>query len=48
MKVDPWLWFLEALPREGRTARFLYLVPTFWNPTGISLAAERRARGEAC
>jgi DNA-binding transcriptional MocR family regulator len=43
LRVDDLAAVLEALPREGRTARFLYLVPTFCNPTGISLAAERRA-----
>ena len=43
LRVDDLAALLKALPGEGRTARFLYLVPTFCNPTGISLAAERRA-----
>jgi len=33
---------IAALRREGRTLRFLYTVPTFNNPTGVSLSAERR------
>ena len=33
---------IAALRREGRTPRFLYTVPTFNNPTGVSLSAERR------
>jgi 2-aminoadipate transaminase len=43
LRVDDLAATLETLRRAGRTARFLYLVPTFCNPTGISLAAERRA-----
>ncbi len=33
---------LAALQREGRRARMLYTVPTFHNPTGVSLSMERR------
>ncbi len=33
---------IASLRREGRTPRFLYTVPTFNNPTGVSLSAERR------
>ena len=33
---------ITAVRRTGRTPRFLYTVPTFNNPTGVSLAAERR------
>jgi 2-aminoadipate transaminase len=33
---------LAALQRQGRSARFLYLVPTFNNPTGATLPPERR------
>jgi 2-aminoadipate transaminase len=33
---------IAAVRRTGRNPRFLYTVPTFNNPTGISLAAERR------
>ncbi len=34
---------LAALRRTGRTPRLLYCIPTFNNPTGASLPAERRA-----
>ncbi|MGH2760771.1 MAG: PLP-dependent aminotransferase family protein [Actinomycetota bacterium] len=33
---------LGALAAEGRRAKFLYLVPTFQNPSGYTLTAERR------
>ncbi len=33
---------LARLRREGRRARFMYLVPTFGNPTGITVPLERR------
>jgi DNA-binding transcriptional MocR family regulator len=33
---------IAALRREGRMPRLLYTVPTFNNPTGVSLSAERR------
>jgi 2-aminoadipate transaminase len=33
---------LEALSRAGRRVAFLYTVPTFQNPAGITLTAERR------
>lgn len=33
---------IAALRREGRTPRLLYTVPTFNNPTGVSLSAARR------
>jgi DNA-binding transcriptional MocR family regulator len=33
---------LERLRSEGRRAKFLYLVPTFQNPTGITYSLERR------
>jgi 2-aminoadipate transaminase len=35
---------LGALRSEGREAKFLYLVPTFQNPSGITLSAPRRER----
>ena len=34
---------LDALAREGRQAKFLYTVPTFQNPVGVTLSVERRA-----
>ena len=33
---------LEALSLIGRRVAFLYIIPTFQNPAGITLAAERR------
>lgn len=33
---------LERLQAEGRRAKFLYLVPNFQNPTGITYSLERR------
>jgi 2-aminoadipate transaminase len=35
---------LEQLAREGRRAKFLYTVPNFHNPAGVTLAEERRDR----
>jgi 2-aminoadipate transaminase len=35
---------LRSVNAEGRRAKFLYLVPTFQNPSGITLTAERRPR----
>ncbi len=35
---------LEQLRREGRRAKFLYTVPNFHNPAGVTLAEERRDR----
>src|SRR4029079_6122721 len=35
---------LTQVASEGRRAKFLYLVPTFQNPSGITLAEERRPR----
>jgi 2-aminoadipate transaminase len=33
---------LEAVARRGETARLLYVIPNFQNPSGITLAADRR------
>ena len=33
---------LQTLARRGERARFLYTIPNFQNPSGITLAAERR------
>ena len=35
---------LEALRAAGRQAKFLYTVPNFHNPAGVTLAVERRAQ----
>ncbi|MEP7188878.1 MAG: aminotransferase class I/II-fold pyridoxal phosphate-dependent enzyme, partial [Roseiflexaceae bacterium] len=43
LRVDALAATLAELRRAGRRARLLYCVPTFHNPTGASLQAERRA-----
>jgi len=35
---------LERLRRDGRRVKFLYTVPTFQNPAGVTLTAPRRAQ----
>lgn len=42
LRVDAVAAALKRLGAEGRRPRFLYTVPTWCNPTGVSLAAERR------
>ena len=42
LKVDALETIVDQLRRRNRTVRLLYTVPTFNNPTGASLAPERR------
>jgi 2-aminoadipate transaminase len=35
---------LDRLAREGRTPKFIYTVPTFQNPAGVTMSLERRHR----
>jgi 2-aminoadipate transaminase len=42
LRVDALADTIAGLRRAGRRPRLLYCVPTFHNPTGASLAAERR------
>jgi 2-aminoadipate transaminase len=35
---------LDRLEREGRTPKFVYTVPTFQNPAGVTMSLERRRR----
>ena len=42
LRVDALAETVAALRRAGRPPRLLYTVPTFHNPTGACLAAERR------
>lgn len=42
LRVDALERTLAELERQGRRACFLYTVPTFNNPTGMTLALERR------
>jgi 2-aminoadipate transaminase len=42
MRVDVLEAELERLEREGRVPKFIYTVPSFQNPAGVTLALERR------
>ena len=42
LRIDALAKMIAALRRTGRRPRLLYCVPTFHNPTGASLQAERR------
>jgi DNA-binding transcriptional MocR family regulator len=42
LRVDHLAEQLRLLSREGRRARLIYTIPTFHNPTGVNLSAERR------
>jgi 2-aminoadipate transaminase len=44
MKVDELEALLDRLARDGRRPKFIYSVPSFQNPTGVTLSAERRQR----
>src|SRR5918997_6690260 len=42
MRIDVLRDELERLDREGRQPKFIYTVPSFQNPAGVTLALERR------
>ncbi len=42
MRVDVLARTLDALAAEGRRPKFVYTVPTFQNPAGVTLSLERR------
>jgi 2-aminoadipate transaminase len=44
MRVDLLEETLDRLEHEGRTPKFIYTVPTFQNPAGVTLSLERRRR----
>jgi 2-aminoadipate transaminase len=44
MLVDELEATLERLDREGRRPKFIYSVPSFQNPAGVTLSLERRRR----
>jgi len=44
MRVDLLEGLLDDLAREGRRPKFIYTVPTFQNPAGVTLSAARRRR----
>jgi 2-aminoadipate transaminase len=44
MRVDLLEKSLDRLERDGRTPKFVYTVPSFQNPAGVTLSLERRRR----
>ena len=44
MRIDELEELLGELDREGRRPKFIYSVPTFQNPGGVTLSLERRRR----
>jgi 2-aminoadipate transaminase len=42
MRIDTLVEELNRLEREGRRPKFIYSVPTFQNPGGVTLSLERR------
>jgi 2-aminoadipate transaminase len=44
MRVEQLEPLLDQLKREGRTPKFVYSVPSFQNPAGVTMSLERRAR----
>jgi 2-aminoadipate transaminase len=44
MRVDELAEVLERLAAEGRRPKFIYSVPSFQNPAGVTLSGGRRAR----
>jgi 2-aminoadipate transaminase len=44
MRIDLLEETLDRLEREGRRPKFVYTVPTFQNPAGVTMSAPRRRR----
>jgi 2-aminoadipate transaminase len=44
MRIDALEDALERLEREGRTPKFIYTIPTFQNPAGVTMSLPRRKR----
>jgi 2-aminoadipate transaminase len=44
MRIDLLEETLDRLDREGRRPKFIYTVPTFQNPAGVTMSLERRHR----
>src|SRR3712207_863288 len=44
MRIDELEQTLDELEREGRTPKFIYTVPTFQNPAGVTMSLPRRRR----
>lgn len=44
MRIDELEETLDRLEREGRTPKFIYTIPTFQNPGGVTMSLPRRQR----
>jgi 2-aminoadipate transaminase len=44
MRIDELEATLERLEREGRTPKFIYTIPSFQNPAGVTMSLDRRRR----
>jgi 2-aminoadipate transaminase len=44
MRIEELEPLLDSLAREGRRPKFIYSVPSFQNPAGVTLSKERRRR----
>src|SRR5262245_24669125 len=44
MRIDLLEQLLDRLAADGRRPKFIYTVPSFQNPAGVTLSAERRRR----
>src|SRR6476469_2321994 len=44
MRIDELEETLERLEREGRRPKFIYTIPTFQNPAGVTMSLSRRRR----
>lgn len=44
MRIDALEALLDQLKRDGRRPKFIYSVPTFQNPAGVTMSLERRLR----
>jgi 2-aminoadipate transaminase len=44
MRIDLLEEALERLEREGRRPKFIYTIPSFQNPSGVTMSLERRRR----
>jgi 2-aminoadipate transaminase len=42
MRIDRLQEALDRLDREGRTPKFIYTIPSFQNPAGVTMALDRR------
>ncbi len=44
MRIDELEAMLERLEKEGRRPKFIYTIPNFQNPAGVTMAEDRRRR----